>query len=54
VYDLRPEIDALLVAQGYKGKTGVYALNTLVHRLAVLSKAHQNLNHLSAPCRVSK
>ena len=49
VFDLPPEIDALLVAQGYKGKTGAYALNTLVHRLAVLSKAHQNLN-VDNPC----
>ena len=39
VFDLPPEIDALLVAQGYKGKTGAYALNTLAYRLAVLSNA---------------
>jgi integrase len=49
VFDLPAEIDALLVAQGYKGRTGAYALNTLVHRLAVLSKAHQNLN-VDNPC----
>jgi integrase len=49
VFDLPAEIDALLVAQGYKGKAGPYALNTLVHRLAVLSKAHQNLN-VDNPC----
>ena len=48
-FDLPPEIDALLVAQGYKGKTGAYALNTLVHRLAVLSKAHQKLK-VDNPC----
>jgi integrase len=49
VFDLPPEIDALLVAQGYKGRTGAYALNTLVHRLAVLSKAHQKLK-VDNPC----
>jgi hypothetical protein len=49
VYDLPPEIDALPVAQGYKGKEGPYALNTLVHRLAALSKAHQNLS-VDNPC----
>ena len=48
VFDLPPEIDALLVAQGYKGKTGAYALNTLVHRLAVLSKGPPE-----RPCRQS-
>jgi integrase len=48
VFDLPPAIDALLVAQGYKGKTGAYALNTLVHWLAVLSKAHRNL-HVDNP-----
>ncbi|KPU99579.1 hypothetical protein APR50_28685 [Variovorax paradoxus] len=49
VFDLPPEIDALLVAQGYKGKCGAYALATLEHRVAVLSKAHQNLN-VDNPC----
>lgn len=41
VTELPPEIDAALVASGYKGKHGAPALNTLVHRIAVLSKAHQ-------------
>lgn len=29
------------MAAGYKGKRGALALNTLIHRLSVLSKAHQ-------------
>ncbi|WP_213956918.1 site-specific integrase [Variovorax sp. dw_954] len=41
VHELPPEIDQALVDNGYKGKLGVPALNTLVHRVAVLSKAHQ-------------
>ena len=32
----------LLVEQGYKGKRGALALNTLSHRVSVISKAHQN------------
>jgi hypothetical protein len=38
VSELPPEIDRALVANGYKGRLGVPALNTLVHRIAVLSK----------------
>ncbi|WP_436291807.1 site-specific integrase [Variovorax sp. LjRoot178] len=49
VFDLPPEVDQVLVAHGYKKKLGAYAQNTLVHRLAVLSKAHQNLN-VDNPC----
>ncbi|SFN51981.1 site-specific integrase [Variovorax sp. OV329] len=41
VTQLPPEVDAALVAGGYKGKLGAPSLNTLVHRIAVLSKAHQ-------------
>lgn len=41
VTELPPEVDQALVASGYKGKLGPPALNTLVHRIAVLSKAHQ-------------
>ena len=40
VYDLPASIDALLVARGFKGKLGPLALNTVAHRLAVLSKLH--------------
>lgn len=49
VFDLPREIDLALVAHGYKKKLGAYAQNTLVHRLAVLSKAHQNVN-VDNPC----
>lgn len=41
VTELPADVDAALVAGGYKGKPGPPALNTLVHRIAVLSKAHQ-------------
>jgi hypothetical protein len=41
VTELPPEVDAALVAGGYKTKLGAPSLNTLVHRIAVLSKAHQ-------------
>lgn len=49
VSELPPEVDAALVASGYKSRLGVPALNTLVHRIAVLSKAHQ-LAKVSNPC----
>jgi integrase len=41
VTELPEDVDAALVAGGYKGKAGPPALATLVHRTAVLSKAHQ-------------
>lgn len=41
VTELPPDVDAALVAGGYKGRAGPPALATLVHRIAVLSKAHQ-------------
>lgn len=40
---LPPELDAQLVASGFKARQGVPAHTTLEHRLAVLSKAHQLL-----------
>ncbi|MEJ8850880.1 site-specific integrase [Variovorax rhizosphaerae] len=49
VNELPTEIDQALVDNGYKGKLGVPALSTLVHRIAVLSKAHQ-LAKESNPC----
>ncbi|MFN9473604.1 site-specific integrase [Acidovorax sp.] len=52
-HELPPAIDAVLVGAGFKGKTGPMALNTLVHRVAVLSKAHQ-LNALENPCQDAK
>jgi integrase len=49
VSQLPPDIDQALVQSGYKGKPGALAHNTLVHRIAVLSKAHQ-LRTLKNPC----
>lgn len=49
-HELPAAIDQALVEAGFKGKTGPMALNTLVHRVAVLSKAHQ-LRQLSNPCQ---
>lgn len=48
-FGLPAEIDRYLVDGGFKGKLGAFSLNTLVHRVAVLSKAHQNLD-LDNPC----
>lgn len=47
--ELPAEIDQALLQSGYKGKPGALAHNTLVHRIAVLSKAHQ-LRALKNPC----
>jgi integrase len=41
IHDLPPAIDHTLVENGFKGELGVPALNTVLHRLSVLSKAHQ-------------
>lgn len=41
VTELPADVDAALIAGGYKGRPGPPALATLVHRIAVLSKAHQ-------------
>ena len=41
--ELPREIDEALVAGGYKGKPGPMAHTTLVHRISVMSKAHQML-----------
>jgi integrase len=40
-HDLPPAIDHALVDGGFKGELGAPALNTVLHRLSVLSKAHQ-------------
>lgn len=53
VSELPPEIDQVLVEAGYKGKLGALAHNTLVHRIAVLSKAHQ-LRERKNPCHDPK
>lgn len=41
VHDLPPVIDHALVDGAFKGELGAPALNTVLHRLSVLSKAHQ-------------
>ncbi|ROZ77999.1 site-specific integrase [Ramlibacter sp. WS9] len=48
-HELPKDIDQTLVANGFKGKLGPLALNTIVHRLAVLSKAHQ-MREVKNPC----
>jgi len=52
-HELPPAIDQALVEGGFKGKPGELALNTIVHRIAVLSKAHQ-LRQLKNPCEDPK
>lgn len=53
VHELPPAIDEVLVQAGFKGKLGPMALNTLVHRIAVLSKTHQ-IKELKNPCQDAK
>jgi len=53
VSELPALIDQALVQAGYKGKLGALAHNTLVHRIAVLSKVHQ-LRELRNPCHDPK
>ncbi len=40
-HELPPAIDQALVDSGFKGKPGPMALNTLMHRISVLSQAHR-------------
>ena len=47
--ELPHAVDQALVAHGVKAKPGPLALNTLVHRIAVLSKLHQSQS-ASNPC----
>lgn len=49
VSELPSEIDQCLVDHGFKTKLGAPALNTLLHRVSVLSKVHQ-LEGLANPC----
>lgn len=49
VTEMPAEIDAALVSAGYKGKPGPPTLNTVCHRIAVLSKVHQ-VHKLDNPC----
>ncbi|WP_415797106.1 site-specific integrase [Comamonas aquatilis] len=48
--EMPDEVDEALVLAGYKGKKGPPSHNTLVHRIAVLSKAHQ-VHGLVNPCQ---
>jgi integrase len=50
VHDLPPAIDQVLVEHGFKGELGPPALSTVLHRLSVLSKAHQ-MRDVSNPTR---
>jgi integrase len=50
VHDLPVAIDEALVAGGFKGALGSPALNTVLHRCSVLSKAHQT-RELGSPTR---
>lgn len=52
-HELPAEFDTLLVSGGYKGKSGPLAITTVLHRVAVLSKAHQ-LRELRNPCQDAK
>jgi len=49
VTEMPPSLDQALVTEGYKGKLGAPALNTLIHRVAVLSKVHQ-VEDVTNPC----
>ncbi|MDM0064982.1 site-specific integrase [Variovorax sp. J31P207] len=48
-HQLPPEIDQALVEAGFKGKLGAPALNTLMHRISVLSMAH-HVSKQTNPC----
>jgi integrase len=50
IHDLPAAIDHALVEGRFKGALGAPALNTVLHRLSVLSKAHQ-LRDVSSPAR---
>jgi len=50
MHDLPEAIDEALVAGGFKGMLGAPALNTVFHRVSVLSKAHQQ-REASNPAR---
>jgi integrase len=49
VSELPAEIDRCLVDNGFKSKLGAPALNTLLHRVSVLSKVHQ-VEGVTNPC----
>lgn len=49
ISELPPSLDQALVDHGYKTRLGPPSLSTLVHRVSVLSKAHQ-LQGVDNPC----
>jgi integrase len=49
VWELPPDLDRQLVAARFKQRMGALKLSTVVHRIAVLSKAHQ-LRKVENPC----
>ncbi len=49
VSEMPGNLDQVLVQHGYKGRPGALSLNTLVHRVSVLSKVHQ-LQGAENPC----
>ncbi len=48
--DLPPAVDAALVESGVKRSLGPFKLSTVMHRVAVLSEAHES-QRLTNPCR---
>ncbi|HEL4235237.1 TPA: site-specific integrase [Stenotrophomonas maltophilia] len=52
-WELPPALDALLVEGKFKQRLGALKLSTIVHRVAVLSSAHQLLK-LANPCESSE
>lgn len=53
VSELPAAIDQALVDGRYKAKLGAISLNTLIHRIAVLSKVHQ-VQNAANPCEQSR
>lgn len=49
ICELPEDIDQLLVESGFKGHLGPLKMNTVIHRIAVLSKLHQ-LRRMANPC----
>ncbi|NLY63888.1 MAG: site-specific integrase [Alcaligenaceae bacterium] len=48
---LPAELDLFLVKNGYKAKAGHFSINTILHRLSVLSKAHKMTAAHPNPCQ---
>ena len=49
VCELPADIDRLMVDSGFKGHSGPLKMNTVIHRISVLSKLHQ-LRRVANPC----